>query len=96
MIFEQRIGDTPVEVRVYYNNKTRAIKIDFSHDFYVHQEVVNSLNYYFEKAVAGKKATDYILHTTCDWVANFLNLAFKIGIAKLDAFTGCRKIARGY
>lgn len=96
MIFEKAIGNTPVKVRVYYNTQTQSIKVEFSRTFYVHKEVVESINYYLEKGVYGKKATDFVLHEIADWFSNFLNLAFKIGIASLDPFTGCRCLQRCY
>ena len=89
MIFEKQIGELPVKVKVYYDDHARLIKIEFSREFYVHKEVVDAINYYLEKGVLGKKATDLVLHDIADWISNYLRLAFKLNIAQLNAFTGC-------
>ena len=53
--------------------------------------MIEGINYYFEKGICGKRATDYLLNEISNWMANYLNLAFKIiavtDIVSLTAIT---------
>ncbi|MCQ2209116.1 MAG: hypothetical protein MJZ34_02380 [Paludibacteraceae bacterium] len=94
---EMLINDeTQIHVKVFYNYQIRCLDIRFDKTFYVHKEIVESINYYLQQFALNKVIDDKMIFDVCTWMKNFLDLSYKIGILKLDPFTGCKTIESSY
>ena len=86
-----------IQVKVYIDPIKSALKVDFNKDFFVHIEVIRSIEYFMQEAAQDKKMKGEVLvNKTAIWLNQFLSKAFGNGLASTTYKPDYIKIARSY
>ena len=86
-----------IQVKVYIDPIKSVLKVDFNKDFFVHIEVIRSIEYFMQQAAQDKSMkSENLVNKTAIWLNQFLSKAFGNGLASTTYKPDYIKIARSY